>query len=85
MRRYAWLAWFSCFISLASTMAFGNYVVVGDAKGYVHVMAQSDGRFVARRKIDGDGLRSAMAVAEGTVYLLSNDGALNALEVRRVE
>ena len=68
---------------LTSPLAFGNYVLVGDAQGYLHVLAQSDGRFIARRKIDGDGLRSAMIVADNTVFLLTNGGKLNALEIRR--
>ena len=67
---------------LTSPVAFGNYVLVGDAEGYLHVLAQSDGRLVARRKI-GDGLRSGMIVADNVVYLLTNDGRLNALEIRR--
>ena len=68
---------------LTSPLAFGNYVVVGDDEGYLHVIAQSDGRFVARRKIDGSGLRSGMIVADDTVYVLTNGGRLDALEIRR--
>ena len=68
---------------LSSPLAFGNYVLVGDDEGYLHVIAQSDGRFVARRKIGGSGLRSGMIEADGTVYVLSNDGRLEALEIRR--
>ena len=67
---------------LTSPVAFSNYVLVGDADGYLHVLAQSDGRFVARRKV-GDGLRSGMTVADNVVYVLTNDGRLNALEIRR--
>ena len=67
---------------LSSPFAFSNYVVVGDRNGYLHVLAQSDGRFLARRKIDGDGLRSPMAYADGTLYVLGNSGALTALEIQ---
>lgn len=70
---------------LSSPLAFGNYVVVGDAQGYLHVLAQSDGRLLARRKIDRKGLRSRMIVADNTVYLLANGGRLSALEIRRKE
>ena len=68
---------------LTSPLAFGNYVLVGDDEGYLHVIAQSDGRFVARRRLDGSGLRSGMIEADGTVYVLSNDGRLEAVEIRR--
>ncbi len=67
---------------LTSPIAFSNYVAVGDADGYLHILAQSDGRFVGRRKLDGDGLRSAMTVADGQQLLvLGNSGSLQALEI----
>ena len=67
---------------LSSPVAFSNYLVVGDDEGYLHVLAQSDGRFLARRKLDGKGIRSAMAVADGrTLYFLGNSGALHAIEI----
>ncbi|MEC9252050.1 MAG: outer membrane protein assembly factor BamB [Pseudomonadota bacterium] len=68
---------------LSSPLAFGNYIVVADDQGYVHVIAQSDGRFVARRKIGGGGARSAMVQRDGTVYVQTNKGRLVALEIRR--
>ena len=68
---------------LSPPLAYGNYVLVGDDDGYLHVLAQSDGRFLGRRKLDGDGLRSRMVVVDDTVYLLSNGGQLNALAIRR--
>ena len=67
---------------LTSPRAFGNYLVVGDSEGYVHVLAQSDGRMVARGK-HGKGLRSPFVEVNGVVYALSNDGRLAALEIKR--
>ena len=67
---------------LTSPIAFSNYVVVGDSEGYLHVIAQSDGRFVGRRKLDGKGLRSDMVVADGTLYVLGNSGSLFALKIK---
>ena len=69
--------------ALSSPLAFGNYLVVADDEGYVHVIAQSDGRFVARRKIGGGGTRSSMVQRDGTVYVQTNKGKLVALEIRR--
>jgi outer membrane protein assembly factor BamB len=66
---------------LSSPIAFSNYLVVGDGDGYLHVLAQSDGRFVGRRKIDGDGLSASLIVADGTLFCLSNGGKLVALTV----
>ncbi len=67
---------------LTSPLAFGNYLLVGDAEGYVHVLAQSDGRLVARRKLEG-GLRTPMIEADGIVYALTDNGQLDALRINR--
>ena len=67
---------------LSSPQAFGNYLVVGDDDGFLHVLAQSDGRFLGRVKLDGKGIRSAMSIAEGrTLYVLGNSGSLHAVEI----
>lgn len=36
---------------------------------------------VGRRKLDGDGLRSSMAVVDGVLYVLGNSGSLHALDI----
>ena len=66
---------------LTSPVAFSNYLLVGDDQGYLHVLAQSDGRFLARRRIDSDGLRSVPIVEDGLVYVLGNSGSLSAYEI----
>lgn len=66
---------------LTSPIAFSNYLAVGDSEGYLHILAQSDGRFLARRKLDGDGLRSAMTTSDGALLVLGNSGSLHALEI----
>ncbi len=68
--------------SLSSPIAFSNYLAVGDSEGYLHILAQSDGRFLGRRKLDGKGLRSNMVVADGVLYVLGNSGSLHALEIK---
>lgn len=66
---------------LTSPVAFSNYVLVGDDEGYLHILAQSDGRFLARKRIDSDGLRSAIVVSDQVVYIVGNSGSLTALEL----
>jgi len=66
---------------LTAPTAFSNYVVFGDEEGYLHVIAQRDGRHLGRHKIDGKGLRSAPLVADGTLYVLGNSGRLQAVEL----
>ena len=67
---------------LSPPAAFSNYVLVGDEEGYLHVLAQSDGRMMGRRKVDGKGLRTAPFISDSVVYVLGNSGRLAAYEVQ---
>lgn len=67
---------------LSPPIAFSNYLVVGDESGYIHVIAQRDGRHLARRKIDGDGIRSAMTLADNVLFVLGNSGSLQAIDLQ---
>lgn len=67
---------------ITTPVAVSSFLAVGDYDGYLHVLAQSDGRFVGRRRIDGDGLL-APAVADGIrLYVMGNSGRLSALEIQ---
>ena len=66
---------------LSAPIAFDNYVVVGDADGYIHVLAASDGRLLGREKIDGKGVGSPMRDADGLLYVLGNGGKLAVLSI----
>jgi len=66
---------------LSPPLAFSNYLVFGDAEGYLHVIAQRDGRHLGRRKVDGDGIRSMAIVANSIVYVLGNSGSLQSFEI----
>jgi outer membrane protein assembly factor BamB len=61
---------------LSAPLGFSNYVAVGDFEGYVHLLAQSDGRFVGRVKVDGAGVRSQMLAQGNTFYVYGNSGDL---------
>ncbi len=65
---------------LSSPAVFSNYLVTADAEGYLHVLAQSDGRFMGRRKV-GDGVRSPIIYADGLFYVLDNGGGLSAFSI----
>lgn len=62
----------------------GAFVVVGDAEGYLHVFAQSDGRPIARTRIDRRGIRVTPVVAGNILYVLGNSGRLEAVRVERL-
>ena len=38
---------------VTAPLVFGDWVVVGDGEGYVHVLSAEDGGFVARAQVDG--------------------------------
>ncbi|MGH1371257.1 MAG: outer membrane protein assembly factor BamB [Cellvibrionaceae bacterium] len=67
---------------LSAPQSFGSYVAVADFEGYVHIMNQTDGEFVARRKVDGNGVRSPMLAVGDTLYVYGNGGELEALSVQ---
>ena len=66
---------------LTAPLAFSNYLVVGDEEGYLHVLAQRDGRLMGRRKLGGKGLRTQPIIADDMLYMLTNSGTLTALKV----
>jgi outer membrane protein assembly factor BamB len=66
--------------------AVTDYVAVGDEiGGFLHLLNQTDGEIVARRRIDRGGLRSPMVVVDDIVYVYNNDGSLVALQVRPLQ
>ena len=67
---------------ITAPVAMGSYIAFADFEGYLHLMAQSDGRFVGRRKIDGAGVRSGVVAEGGRLYAMSNKGSLFVLEIR---
>ncbi|HET8707517.1 MAG TPA: outer membrane protein assembly factor BamB [Pseudomonadales bacterium] len=71
--------------TLSGAAIVDGYVVVGDFQGYLHWLSLSSGNFVARVKVDGDGLRSQPLVSGGIVYVQGNGGKLAALTVKHAE
>ena len=67
---------------VTAPVAMGSYLAFTDFEGYLHLMAQSDGRFVGRRKIDGSGVRSDVVAEGGRLYAMGNKGSLFVLEIR---
>ena len=67
---------------LNAPQSFGSYLAVADFAGYVHILNQADGRIVARRKVDGDGVRSPMVANGDVLYVHGNSGDIEALKIR---
>jgi len=67
---------------ITTPVAISSYIVVGDFEGYLHLIAQSDGRFVGRKLIDKKGFGSSPVVDGTRIYVMGNGGQLTALEIR---
>ncbi|MCS5573384.1 MAG: outer membrane protein assembly factor BamB [Pseudomonadales bacterium] len=67
---------------ITAPVSIGSYLVFTDFEGYAHVVAQSDGRFVGRRKIDGSGVKAGLISAGNRIYALTDSGTLAAIEIR---
>jgi len=67
---------------VTAPVVVGDFVVVADFEGYVHWLDKEDGRFVARRRVDSDGVLAAPVARDWRVYVLGNGGTLSVLEPR---
>ncbi|MCQ4287766.1 outer membrane protein assembly factor BamB [Pseudomonas stutzeri] len=70
---------------LSAPTVFSSYVVVGDKEGYLHFLSQVDGRFVARTRIDSNGVRARPVVEGDWLYAYGNGGKLVALTIRQAD
>ncbi len=66
---------------LTGPVAFSSYVAVADFEGYVHLLAQTDGRLVGRIRVDRKGVRVAPIVVGDTLFVFGNSGDLVALKL----
>ena len=57
-----------------------DYVVVGDADGYLHWMNLDDGNFSSRTKVGGKGFTGAPVVVGGTLFVYTRKGDLIAFQ-----
>lgn len=60
----------------------GDWLLVGDFEGWVHVIRHSDGLLVGRRHIDDDGLARPPVVDDGKVFALGRSGKLEVFSLK---
>ncbi|MBO6658701.1 MAG: outer membrane protein assembly factor BamB [Pseudomonadales bacterium] len=65
-----------------SPVTIGSYLAFTDFEGYLHLLAQSDGRFVGRRRLDSGGVRAPLISEGGRLFAMGNGGSLSAMEIR---
>lgn len=68
--------------NLTAPVAFSSYIAVADYNGYVHLLAQTDGRLVGRIRVDRKGVRAPAIALGDTLYVYGNSGNLVALTLR---
>lgn len=67
---------------LTAPQPFGDYVVVADAQGYVHLLSRHDGHIAARIEADGAGIRARPLAIKDTLYVFGNSGKLIAYTLK---
>ncbi len=66
---------------LSAPVIFGDYVVVSDYEGYIHLMSQKEGAFFSRYQVDKSGIYGNPVVADGVLYIVGKSGTLTALRL----
>ncbi|MXY88928.1 MAG: outer membrane protein assembly factor BamB [Gammaproteobacteria bacterium] len=68
--------------ALTGPKTVGNYIVVADFEGWLHVISQIDGRIVGRMRVDNDGVRANILADGSRLYVYGNSGTLMALAIQ---
>jgi outer membrane protein assembly factor BamB len=55
-----------------------GYLAVADAGGYLHVLSQTDGRFVGRTRVHSNGVTAPMVSDGEVLYVLDDNGGVSA-------
>ncbi len=70
------------FRDLTAPGVMGNYVVVGDYKGYLHWLSKEDGTLAGRDDIARGAIAIAPRVIDSKAYVLANNGSFSVLQYR---
>jgi outer membrane protein assembly factor BamB len=63
---------------LTAPEVFGDYVVVADAQGYIHLLSRDDGHLAGRVELDGKGIRARPVAVGDVLYVYGSSGKLAA-------
>jgi outer membrane protein assembly factor BamB len=66
---------------LTAPIPMGNYVLVGDYEGYVHVLSPEDGALLGRIRVGSDPISTPPYVVDDVAYILGDGGDLAAITV----
>ena len=57
-----------------------GYLAIADSEGYLHILSQTDGRFVGRTRVHKSGVSAPMVSDGGVLYVLDDSGRVSAYE-----
>src|SRR5690606_23338800 len=66
---------------ITAPVVLGEYVVVADGEGYLHIMHQSDGTFAGREHLWRDSVRNPLLSDGEILYVLTDKGKLRAFRL----
>ena len=66
--------------SLTAPGSMGDYIVVGDFKGYLHWLSKKDGKLAGRYKAAGVAIESTPVIIDHRAYVLAQNGSLTVLQ-----
>jgi len=66
---------------VTAPVSIGEYVLVGDFDGYIHILSRQDGGLIGRDRVDSDGFHVQPQSRGETVYIYGNGGTLSALRI----
>lgn len=66
---------------LTGAAAVGDYLLVGDFAGYLHLLRRSDGEIVGRRRLDRAGIVTTPVVDDGMVFVQGRSGHVAAYRI----
>ncbi|MCY3802899.1 MAG: outer membrane protein assembly factor BamB [Gammaproteobacteria bacterium] len=66
--------------SLTVPVPVGDYVVVGDIQGYIHLLSKKDGKLVGRHRVARDAIDSVPVVIGQRICVLADNGSFTVLQ-----
>ena len=67
------------FRQLTAPALVDNRILVGDLDGWLHLIAQDDGRLLARTRVAKGAIAARPVVSGGRIFVYANDGTLSAV------
>lgn len=83
-RRELWVQSDLAWRQITRPAVSGDYLVVGDFEGYLHVLSMEDGSLVGQSKFDSDGIRVPVQVlSNGNLLVYGNGGKMSVLKLEQ--